>query len=116
MTLAEDVRTLRNYGDQPATPEIIETLERVLEFLDPIVLSQFKFDYVDPVWGLPRGYNFEFNGSYDSLCVPRDFLDGYSQESISRKFLSDIATGWLEELAAVVDPDSAELMRTELEL
>ncbi len=103
MTLAADVQRLKGGGDRPLDAATIQAAENVLTFLDVIVNGRDS---------LPRGYYHDVSGrGYEQVCLP---VDVECSDDMTRVFAGDVASGFLEELAGVLDPQRAALLCLEL--
>lgn len=102
MALVDDVKLLKASPGQSLELEIRKAALNVMEFLDEALFGCHP-------WSFPRGYYYEVTWrGYEQLCFPKG---AESTEEAPRRFASDVATGFLEELCDILDAQRAARIR-----
>jgi hypothetical protein len=109
MMLADDVKLLKVSG-RPFDSQTAKAAMDILRFLDWALLDWAE---LGPRVQLPRDYFYEITGISECLCVPYYHT---SDEEGARMFATDVATGFLEELCEVLEPELSATVRSELGL
>jgi hypothetical protein len=107
--LADDVKLLKDSG-RPFDSQTVKAAMNILRFLDGALLDWAE---LSPPVQLPRGYFYEITGISECLCLPYFYT---SDQEAARMFMSDVATGFLEELCEVIDADLSAKVRSQLGL
>src|SRR5262245_30580862 len=106
MDLRSDIACLREAAESRSlSPPARDAAERVLKFLDKVLVRR------ESHFELPRGYFLEVlpTGS-EGVCVPWACESDDPGDQLAY-FAADVATGWLEELCAAIDPGRARVIR-----
>jgi hypothetical protein len=107
MALVDDVKLLKASRGQPFESETRTAALNVIEFLDEALFGCHP-------WFFPRGYYYDVTWrGYEQLCFPEN---AQSAEEAPRRFASDVATGFLEELCDILDSQRAARIRSGLGL
>jgi len=106
LNLRDEVGCLRGFDGGPPTPSVLTAAQRLLDFLDGVLVNPGELPK------LPRGYYIEVMGSgREGVCVPWT-CESDAVDAQLAFFAADVASGWLEELCATIDPDPAEAIRS----
>jgi hypothetical protein len=107
MDLRSDIACLRQVeGSKSLSPSAREAAERLLKFLDGVLVPSPWEPYPE----LPRGYYLEVMGTgSEGVCVPCASDDPGDQLAY---FAADVATGWPDELCAAIDSGRAQVIRS----
>jgi hypothetical protein len=107
--LADDVKLLKDSG-RPFDSLTAKAAMNILRFLDGALLHWAE---LSPPVQLPRGYFYEITGISECLCLPYFHS---SDEDAARMFITDVATGFLEELCEVIDAELSAKVRSQFGL